>query len=185
MPTKIKLSGLLCLLFIVAGPAAATTVTYGLTNISGNTWQYSFSVSNDSLMVDIEEFTIYFDYTAYENLAFPASPATWDPLVVQPDTGLPDNGFYDALLFSGSGIGSGQTLGGFTVQFDYLGAGTPGTQYFEIVDPNTFAAIDNGQTTAETIVPVPSALWLFASGLFGMMSRIRSASRRFGAFQAT
>ena len=157
-----------CLLLLFAGSSSATTITYDVTNITANIWEYSYTLSNDTLGVDIEEFTIYFDYNAYENLTS-AAPTGWDPLVIQPDTELPDDGFYDALLVSGSGIGAGDSLGGFSVQFAYLLGGTPGSQDFDIVDPVTFDVLDSGQTVLTT-VPLPAALWLFGAGLLGMLS---------------
>ena len=160
-------------MFAFAGPLSATTVSYDVANISGNTWEYSYTLNNDTLGFAIEEFTIYFDYTAYENLISTAGPSGWDPLVIQPDTGLPDDGFYDALVISGSGIGVGGSLGVFSVQFDYLLGGTPGSQAFDIVDPFTFDVLDSGQT-ALTAVPVPATIWLLLSGLIGLAGVCRA-----------
>lgn len=171
---KSRLLGALCacLIFAFAGSVSATAVSYDATNISGNTWEYTYTVSNDTLAIDIEEFTIFFDYTAYENLTLPTAPAGWDPLAIQPDTTLPDEGFYDALALV-SGIAVGGSLGGFTVRFDYLLSGTPGSQAFDIIDPYTFATLDNGQTVLAA-VPVPAAIWLFGSGLLGLIGIARS-----------
>jgi len=160
-------------MFAFAGTSSATTVSYDVANISGNTWEYSYTVSNDTLGLAIEEFTIYYDYTAYQNLISTAVPSGWDPLVIQPDTELPDDGFYDALVISGSGIGVGGSLGVFSVQFDYLLGGTPGSQAFDIVDPDTFDVLDSGQT-ALTAVPVPAAIWLLLSGLIGLAGVCRA-----------
>lgn len=153
--------------FLINVPMAghATTVSFDVTNISGNTWEYTYTVANDTLGFDIEEFTIFFDVGLYENLVATATPADWDPLVIQPDLGLPDDGFYDALALV-IGIAPGNSLSGFGVQFDFLGAGMPGSQLFQIVDPNTFDVLDEGFTT---LVPLPGALWLFGSGLVGLV----------------
>lgn len=43
--------------------AEAATITYGATNISGNTWAYDYAVTNDSLGSALFEFTVYFDPT--------------------------------------------------------------------------------------------------------------------------
>lgn len=149
--------------------ANATTVSYAISNVSGNTWEYTYNVANDTLGTDIEEFTIYFDLGLYENLVAIATPVDWDPLVVQPDPSIPpsgDDGFYDALALS-TGIAQGTSLDGFSVQFDYLGTGVPGSQFFEVIDPVTFANLDSGDTQP---VPVPAAIWLFGSGLLGIFS---------------
>jgi hypothetical protein len=159
--------GVILLFFI--NSSNATTVTYDVTNIAGNTWEYTYTVNNDTLSVDIEEFTIWFDVDLYENLAVGTTPADWDPLVVEPDPAVPpngDDGFYDALALV-SGIAPDGSLGGFSVQFDYLGSGSPGNQFFEIINPNSFATIDDGYTQI-ALVPIPAAFWLFASGFAGL-----------------
>ncbi len=154
-------------LFVFLSSSYATTLTYDVTNISGNTWEYTYTVSNDMLGVDIKEFTVFFDANLYENLVATSTPTDWDPLVIQPDTVLPDDGFYDALALV-AGIAPGNSSGGFGVRFDYLGAGTPGAQVFDVVDPFTFEVLDSGLTQA-SVVPAPAAIWLFGSGLLGLV----------------
>ena len=112
---------------------------------------------------------MYFDLGVYENLTLITAPATWDPLLVEPGNFLSNAGFYDALALS-AGIVPGNSLGIFSVRFYYLGAGTPGSQYFEIVDPVTFGVLDSGQTN---LIPVPAAFWLFGSGLIGLIGFAR------------
>lgn len=60
------------------------------------------------------------------------------------------------------GIALDDALGGFSVTFDYLGAGTPGSQLFSIVDPNSFDELDSG---ARSSVPQPGTLQLMLAGL--------------------
>lgn len=146
---------LACLCIAAAGSAHATLIEYVATNLGGTTWEYEYTITNDTLGFDIEEFTIWFDYTLFDNLAIGPGPAGWDPLAIQPDPGLPDDGFFDSLALAG-GIASGATLGGFTVTVDYFGAGAPGAQFFEIVDPLTFATLDSGMTVqAQPPQPIP------------------------------
>ena len=165
-------------LFVVSvTPVRATTVTYDLTNLTGTTWAYTYNVTNDTLVSSIDEFTIFFDVNLYANLAVDSTPASWDPIVIQPDTAIPDDGFYDALALS-TGIAPGDSLGGFSVQFDFLGAGIPGEQFFDVVDPTTFASLDSGLTQASA-VPLPAAIGLFASGL-AFFSAFELKSRRGG-----
>ncbi len=149
-------------------PALATTVSFTVNNLGGTNWEYNYSVSNDTLTSDIEEFTVFFDVALYQNLTLVAAPSGWDPLVIQPDPAIPDDGFYDALALSGGIIPTG-SLGGFKVSFDYLGVGTPGSQAFDVIDPVTFATLDSGFTQAAA-VPVPAAGGLFLGGITLLMS---------------
>jgi hypothetical protein len=150
----------------------ATTIKYQATNVSGSTWTYEYSVGNDSLGSAIEEFTIFFDLSLYQNLSVSGSPADWDSIVVQPDLLLPDDGYLDALALA-SGIGVGASQSGYAVQFEYLGTGQPGAQPFDIVDPTTLVTIETGTTE---VVPVPAAVWLLLSGVVPLVAT--SARRR-------
>ncbi len=163
--------GLLGLVALCLGavPAQATIITYEVANIAGNTFEYSYTVENDTLATDIEQFAVYFEVGLFENLSTPDAPAGWDPIVIQPDPGLPDDGFYDVLaLFAG--IAPGDTLGGFTVQADFLGAGSPGSQPFDIIDPLSFATIDTGFTVPAGVIaiPEPGSLWIMGLGLLAL-----------------
>jgi len=160
-------SGVLVLGLLLLGihTAMAATIQYSLSNITGNTWQYDYVVSNDLSGSNIDEFTVYFAFGQYANLSVVSAPTNWDPLVVQPGNFLNNDGYFDALAL-GNGITPGSSLGGFSVQFDYLGSGAPGAQSFDIVDPNTFAIIESGQPSP---VPLPASILLFASGLAGLL----------------
>ena len=75
------------LLVALMSPSAlqAANINFNIFNISGSQWQYDYTVEN-TLPDPIQEFTIYFDWDLYENLAVVgAPPANWDPLVIQPD----------------------------------------------------------------------------------------------------
>ena len=171
MKTRYMFAGVTCLFFTSMQPAVATSINYDVLNIDGNTWEYTYTVNNDTLGFDIDEFTVYFDHGLFENLIATSTPASWDPLVVEPGNFFNNNGSYDALALAG-GIAPGSSVGSFSVRFDYLGAGTPGSQLFEIVDPITFDLLeDQGQTS---LIPVPAAVWLFGSGLISLLV----ASRR-------
>lgn len=164
-------------LFSLLGASAyATTVSYAVNNLAAHTWRYDFSVDNNTLGIPITEFTIFFDAANFSNLEVAQSPLTWDPVIAQPDTGLPDDGYFDALALA-DGIAPGAKLGGFSVLADFAGTGTPGALRFTIVDPVNFAVpLEAGVT----IVPVPGALALFASGLLGMGWRRRSPAAQRG-----
>ncbi len=162
----------LILLVTVVNSSNAATVNYEITNILGNRWQYNYSVYNDSLTIDIEEFLIFFDHNAFDNLAVVDTPVTWDPLVIQPDSALPDDGYFDALAL-GSGIAPGTSLSGFLIEFDYLLSGPPGSQYFEVRDSISFDLLESGNTVlANGSVPEPNTMFLAIIGIIPLLARI-------------
>lgn len=164
----------LLLALLAAAPAPATTILYTATSQGGNNWRYEYSVANDSLEAPILEFTLYFPLDRYANLTVDGGPPGWDPLVVQPDADLPDDGFYDALALGG-GIAPGATLAGFGVAFSYLGAGAPASQRFEVIHPVSFATLDAGNTAP---VPLPGSAAGLATALLAAAA-VR-ARRRLG-----
>lgn len=155
-----------------AATSEATLITFEVASVAGNTFEYTYVVDNDSLAVDIEELAVYFDVDLFENLRMATAPSDWDPLVVQPDTVLRDDGFLDGLALL-SGIPPGGSLGVFTIWADFLGAGIPGRQRFEILDPVTFAVLDSGFTVPASGGPVsePNGLWMLGLGLAALRFR--------------
>ncbi|MHC4462646.1 MAG: hypothetical protein ACYS30_14610 [Planctomycetota bacterium] len=53
----------------------------------------------------------------------------------------------------------GEHVYGFSISFDWLGTGEPGSQFYEIINPVTFETIEDGHS-----VPDPAALLLFRFG---------------------
>jgi hypothetical protein len=175
MHTRFALA-LLIALVIAGGPAHAASIIYAATPLGGASWRYDYLVANDSLAQTIDEITVYFDVGLHENLAVAESPAGWDSLVVQPDAGLPDDGFLDALALD-AGIAPGGFLGGFAVTFTWLGTGEPGAQLFEVVDPNEFTVIEAGMTAP---VPLPGAAALLGTAMLLAVTRRRPRARGSG-----
>jgi hypothetical protein len=136
------------------GAANAASILYSVASIGGTTWRYDYVVLNDSTALPIEEFSVFFEEGTFQNLVSLAAPADWDVIAVQPDATLSSAGFVDGLALA-AGIPPGGTLGGFSVSFTYLGAGTPGPQPFAIVDPLTFATTASGSTTLFVAPPQP------------------------------
>lgn len=145
----------------------ATIIEYDTSNIAGTTWRYDYTVANNTLGASLNEFTIFFGRDLYQNVSLGGAPAGWDPLAIEPDPNLPDSGFYDALAL-GSGLAPGSGLSGFFVMFDWLGAGTPASQLFNVVDAETIETLEVGFTVPRvttpptTPVPEPSLLSLLA-----------------------
>jgi len=144
------------------GFAQGSQISYTLAELGGGTWQYTYDVTNNTLAEGIDEFTVWFGIGSYENLTIETlnPPAdNWGEIVWQPDALLGDDGGYDALA-TGLDIGIGETISGFAVSFDWLGAGAPGSQFYEIIDPVTFDTIDSGWT-----VPEPATMLYLTIGI--------------------
>lgn len=147
----------------------ATIIFFDVTNISGNLWEYEYEVVNNTLFSDIDEFTIWFEYGLYDGLDVTTPVADWDEITADPDVILssPDDGFYDAFAL-GSGVVPGAAKSGFSVSFNWLGLGTPDSQFFEIVDTHNFNMLDSGYTTpfpSAAPIPEPATMFLLAPGL--------------------
>jgi hypothetical protein len=81
---------------------------------------------------------------------------------------LQDDGAYDARAL-GPGIGIGQIVTGFSVSFDWLGdAVMPGSQFYEIINPDTYETIDSGWT-----IPEPGTFLLLGLGILTLKSTHR------------
>ena len=156
--------------------ARATTIDFDARPEGGQSWLFDYAVINDTLSEPIGEFTLFFDHQSFANLARVSVPDGWGLSdVFQPDPGLPDDGFFDALADPGFEIAPGASLGGFRIRFDYFGAGAPGAQLFTIVRPDTLPLelIESGMTRArETPVSVaePSPLVLFATAMLLLLA---------------
>lgn len=170
-------------LFPTRGSTAAIYSTPTL--IGGIQWKYNYTVTVAMSDPSVDEFSIYFSPALYANLKVAETPTGWDSLVIQPDAGVPADGFLDALAL-GVGIGTGGAMTGFSVFFDFLGVGTPGDQRFDIVNPNTFAVLSSGFTTAAAItpdpppfnVPEPNTLALSGLALALLLDLLRRLSRK-------
>lgn len=142
--------------------------------ISGrDLWEGVYRVSDASFLTG-QGFTLYFAHDEYSEIseALPPVSDDWDRLTVQPDTGLPDDGFFDALAL----VDSPSLSDPFRLEFVWGGSGTPGAQPFETYDSsNGFAVLESGSTSV--VIPEPAQVTL-ATGLLALGF---TAFRRFRA----
>ncbi|WP_412971766.1 hypothetical protein [Glaciecola sp. MF2-115] len=165
--------------------AQALLINASLSNISGNTWQYNYTVTNDSA-TDIEWFAIYFDDLNYDNLALVSGPSSieWDIIVEQPGAFFSgEDGYIDLLAWDPSfALGFGETISNLIVSFDFAGTGEPpGAQTAEVYDPTQIdpVVIDSTSTPATVNqAPVSGISWLFMLGMLGTL-RAAKCARKF------
>lgn len=164
------------LLLALPFTSIAINISYEAFNLTDTTvgedlWRYDYTVSDHSFLAD-EGFLIFFDYTLYGDLQDtpPLPNIDWDPLTLDPDPLLipPDPGNYDALALSDNA----SLLDLFTVEFIWLGTGTPGSQRFELYDAN-YQSTYGGRTTGGAPIPEPSTWALLATGLIGLIGYTR------------
>jgi hypothetical protein len=157
----------LLLSFALAAPARAVRVAYRVAPIGAGMWVYEYGLDGFSYEAGYG-FTVYFDPDLYADLvAAPAPNADWDPLAVEPDPDLGEDGFLDAEALSDQPSVSD----GFLVAFRWLGEGTPGAQPFEVREPApSFGTVETGTT----ILPEPSACGLGLAALGTLLATRRS-----------
>lgn len=157
----------ICFLYLIIcllnslGLSQQTQINYEAQQLGGNRWSYTYEVCNINLPQGIEEFTIWFDFGLYNNLAIETSDIladNWNEIIWQPNSVIGDAGGYDALGV-GFNIGAGGSISGFAVSFDWNGTSVPGSQFYQIIDPLTFETIESGYT-----IPEPMTCMLLLSG---------------------
>jgi hypothetical protein len=133
--------------------------------LGGSAYRYEYSVYNDGSLgagVPIELFDVLFDPALYQEsslqIVTPDPPKSeWSEQFLASLPGVP--AAYDALALTG-GIPDGSTVGGFAVEFIWLGPGLPGGQPFQIYSVDRFRPLETGGT-----VPEPSFLCVLALSL--------------------
>jgi hypothetical protein len=173
--------------------AALLAIDFQVSALGSSRYQYRYTVTNVSPVSSptlVSGFTVDFDPALYEEstlLITSAGLADWSEQIL----GSVDLGSgvffspaqYDAYKIGGAPLGAGDSATGFTVEFTWLGAGTPGSQAFSVFDPVTLDVIETGPTQLDSApaVPEPSSITLGLLALFGAVSRQRGVARRIGS----
>lgn len=165
------------MIFLAFQANASVVVGYNLAALGGSEYQYNYSVYNDGSLgpgVPVQLFDIFFSPALYQagslNIVTPDPPSSqWSEVILASVGTNPAD--YDAFALSG-GIPVGDTVSGFTVQFEWIGPGLPGAQPFEISNPNTFSVLQSGETTSST-TPEPSTFWMFTMTLAIFLAGLR------------
>lgn len=158
MKRSVVILVIMCTMF--CHQAIATIVSFDLTDLGNGSFEYIYTIENDTLSIPIEQITVWFDEQLYVNLQV----TTQVPLANDwSEITLPSTGFgipfgYDALALAG-GIALGQSVEGFSVSFDWLGTGLPGSQQFEIINP-----VDSQMITTGITIPEPATVLIFGFG---------------------
>lgn len=176
-----------------AGLASASPVFYQVDALGGDRWEYHYTLDNQTSEL-IDGLTVFFELDLFANLSVTGNANagtfdTWNGEASQPDPALPDDGFGDWLAL-GAPLAPGGSLDGFSIAFDYLGAGSPGSQFFEVYrlefgafDFPDLVVIADGFTTPLRVeppvsVPSPSSLPLLLTGLALLVLRQRPGAGR-------
>ena len=187
--------------------AGAAAIDYTAEHLSDNRWQYNYSITNGLETTNIGGFIVYFEYDLYMDLELKFSGDTvqgnrldgWqgdgEIYVYMPQSfmGINENGELVVTMGTDAWLMPGDTLGGFSVSFEWLGSGDPGSQLFKIFDDSFMCLPDDlhtqeyvsSQTRGDlTDAPEPQTFVLLGAGLAGLVAyRLRNTRHKAGRHQ--
>ena len=169
--------------------ARAAAINYDVTNIGSNRWQYDYTITNN-LSEDIYAFAIWFGSPDDTQISYSdmeiglLDPGIWGGWYVdewdQQEQGLPGFERYEPGQVFAMSLDSDTTWLApndflkLSVSFTWHGAGTPGSQYYELLDSN-FDLLGDGYTQRGNIPPVPEpqTFMLLGTGILGLAAYCR------------
>lgn len=170
----------------------ATIIEVEITELGGGAYQSDYTVINNNAFA-IEQITWNFEFDLYASLRNEQAPTNWDPFVIDTDGSLDPAlgaGLFDVCAAADffcfplvDPIAAGDTLGGFSIVFDWLGIGDPTSQSFDINLNESFfdpSVGDFGDTVVTKInrlpsmVSEPGTLGLLFAGIFLIRGRFRA-----------
>lgn len=159
---------------LVVETAPPDPVRAVLESLGGTRFRYDYTLTND-VNLPIELLDIAFDSQLYAEgsltiVSTPALDTTWDQEVLASGIDVPAVLTLSALA---GGVLPGGNVGGFAIEFDWLGAGMPGVQPITVYNAATFEPLYT-RNTQLAAVPLPGAGWLLLTGI-GILSRRRSS----------
>jgi hypothetical protein len=99
---------------------------------------------------------VYFDANLYGTLSAASAPnADWDVIILQQPNPVNVPPFDQGIFDAGARTDNPSLSGAFSVSFINLGAGTPGSQRFEVFDAET-NLVDSGFTQEVRGIPEPA-----------------------------
>ncbi|MBT8135657.1 MAG: PEP-CTERM sorting domain-containing protein [Gammaproteobacteria bacterium] len=188
-----KIAPLVALGVALVPLAQANPIFYEVENLSGDTWQYTYTVGNETA-APIDQFTIFFDpdLYAFDLIAGPgglqvdpaiySGPAGWDLFVAPPDLLFPGPdddqfGFFDGLALA-AGVAPGELLSAFTIEFTWLGMGTPGSQPFTLFEEDLLDEFGDNLFTQPLFTPMSEPATVLLIGLGGLLLAARRRGSR-------
>jgi hypothetical protein len=162
--------------------ASAIEVDFATVSLGGNNYRYEYLIRNDGSLgpgtaiqlIDLSFDPALFEESTLTSVSAPSLAADWTQSFLASAPGV--SAAFD-LYTAGPGIAVGGQLGGFAVEFHWLGSGAPGGQAFDVYDPGSFALLGQGMTTP---VPEPETWAMMAIGalMIGLRRRQRKEPAR-------
>jgi hypothetical protein len=149
---------LVALLAVTNAASGPITVDYELSALATpSRFEYRYTITNVAFATPVNWFSVDFDTALYDESSLAITSvglSDWTEQVLASVPGLPAQ--YDAYKGTGAALGIGDSAAGFTVQFTWLGSGTPNAQAYTIWDASTFEILGTGTTTAVGEPPPPN-----------------------------